>query len=97
VQQATIERAFDLLLNGKKVVLELILYEDPPGPLLRYEDALVAGKFPTSRRFFVRVLRRFFAGPTAAAEPMTRASRNYVPMPSISFASWRRGASTRIG
>jgi hypothetical protein len=37
-----IERVLEVLSGGKNVVLEFILYEDPPRPLLRYHEALAA-------------------------------------------------------
>ncbi len=40
VQQQVITRLFEVLSSGKRVVLEFILYEDPPRPLLRYQQAL---------------------------------------------------------
>ena len=42
VQQQVLRRVFDVLSDGRKAVLELILYEDPPRPLLRYQAALTA-------------------------------------------------------
>ena len=42
VQQQMLGRVFDVLSDGRKAVLEFILYEDPPRPLLRYQAALTA-------------------------------------------------------
>lgn len=40
VQREVIERMSDVVAHGQRVALELILYEDPPRPLLRYQGAL---------------------------------------------------------
>jgi hypothetical protein len=43
----------DLVTRKKNVVLEFILYEDPPQPLLNYQNALASGDIP----FTTRILR----------------------------------------
>jgi len=53
VQQQALDRAFASLSQGSHVVLEFILYEDPPRPLLRYRDAFVEANV----RVITRVLR----------------------------------------
>lgn len=53
VQGKVLERVFEMLSHGQRAVLEFILYEDPPRPLLRYRDALVADGIP----FTTRILR----------------------------------------
>jgi len=53
VEQQVITRLFDVLSLGKRVVLEFILYEDPPRPLLRYQHVLAARGIG----FITRVLR----------------------------------------
>lgn len=52
VQQQVSEQLLRLL-GSKKVVLEFILYEDPPLPLLRYQELLAGNNIP----FMTRVLR----------------------------------------
>ena len=42
MQQQMLGRVFDVLSDGRKAVLEFILYEHPPRPLLRYQAALTA-------------------------------------------------------
>ena len=42
VQPQVIQRVFEVLATNENAVLEFILYEDPPRPLLRYQQALAA-------------------------------------------------------
>ena len=53
VQDEVVQRVVELVTRKKNVVLEFILYEDPPHPLLNYQNAL------TSRdiSFTTRILR----------------------------------------
>lgn len=53
VQQQVIEQMSGVVSGGRRAVLEFILYEDPPRPLLRYSDALTAAGVP----FATRILR----------------------------------------
>ena len=53
VQAQTLARVFDLAARQKNVVLEFILYEDPPRPLLAYRDALAATEIDVT----IRILR----------------------------------------
>jgi predicted kinase len=53
VQVQVLDRVIAMLANNKKVVLEFILYEDPPKPLLKYQEGLKAHGIP----FTTKVLR----------------------------------------
>jgi adenylate kinase family enzyme len=53
VQRDVLERMLTLVGEGRKVVLEFILYEMPPRPLLAYQDALRSRHIP----FETRLLR----------------------------------------
>nr|UXE46197.1 hypothetical protein Hi04_10k_c5981_00016 [uncultured bacterium] len=53
VQDEVVRRVIDLVASTKNVVLEFILYEDPPRPLLNYQRALSASGIP----FTTRILR----------------------------------------
>jgi adenylate kinase family enzyme len=53
VQNQVLERMLSLLGEGRKVVLEFILYETPPRPLLNYQSALRSRLIP----FETRLLR----------------------------------------
>lgn len=53
VQQQVIGQIHELVAGGRRAVLEFILYEDPPQPLLRYSDALDGAGIP----FVTRILR----------------------------------------
>ena len=53
VQDEVVRRLIDLATRKKNVVLEFILYEDPPHPLLNYQNALRSKGVP----FTSRVLR----------------------------------------
>ena len=53
VQDEVVRRVIDLVTRGKNVVLEFILYEDPPRPLLNYQSALTLRNI----QFDTRVLR----------------------------------------
>ena len=50
VQDEVVRRVLDLTLSGKNVVLEFILYEDPPHPLLNYQNALASRHIPVTTR-----------------------------------------------
>jgi len=50
VQDEVVRRVLDLLGSGKNVVLEFILYEDPPHPLLNYQMAFSARHIPVVTR-----------------------------------------------
>jgi len=52
VQDEVIRSIGELLTQGKSVVLEFILYQDPPQPLLNYQQALKSLEVP----FAIRVL-----------------------------------------
>lgn len=52
VQARTIELVIDALNNRKNVVLEFIVYHQPPTPILVYQNALKARRIP----FITRVL-----------------------------------------
>jgi adenylate kinase family enzyme len=53
VQVEVVRLVIDLVTRKKNVVLEFILYEDPPQPLLNYQNALASGDIP----FTTRILR----------------------------------------
>ena len=53
VQQRVVDQLVRLVSGGGRAVLELILYEDPPRPLLRYRAALASAGIP----FATRILR----------------------------------------
>ncbi len=53
VQQQVIEQVLEVVSSNKNVVLEFTLYEDPPRPLLRYQDALGGDNI----RLVTRILR----------------------------------------
>lgn len=53
VQAQVVELMRELIASGNRVALEFILYEDPPRPLLRYQDALT----DAGVTFATRVLR----------------------------------------
>jgi hypothetical protein len=53
VQQQVVDRLLALVADGQRAVLELILYEDPPRPLQRYQAALTEAGTP----FATRILR----------------------------------------
>jgi len=53
VQDQVVWCVIDLVTRNKNVVLEFILYEDPPRPLLNYQSALELRNIP----FVTRVLR----------------------------------------
>jgi adenylate kinase family enzyme len=53
VQGEVVRRVTGLVTTGKNVVLEFILYEDPPRPLLKYQKALTSRDIP----FTTRILR----------------------------------------
>jgi adenylate kinase family enzyme len=52
-QAMTVEHLERAIRNGKRVVLEFILYEDPPRPLLNYQQILTEKNIP----FMTRILR----------------------------------------
>jgi adenylate kinase family enzyme len=53
VQEEVVRRVIELVARKKNVVVEFILYEDPPHPLLNYRDALTSQGIP----FTTRILR----------------------------------------
>ncbi len=53
VQEEVVRRVIELVTIKKNVVLEFILYEDPPRPLLNYQNALRLRDIP----FTTRILR----------------------------------------
>lgn len=53
VQDEVVRRIVELVARKKNVVLEFILYEDPPHPLLNYRSALTSRGIP----FTTRILR----------------------------------------
>ena len=53
VQEEVVRRVVDLVTRRKNVVLEFILYEDPPRPLMNYQSALTSRDIP----FTTRILR----------------------------------------
>jgi adenylate kinase family enzyme len=53
VHERVVAQVHELVGGGRSVALELILYEDPPRPLLRYQAALGAARIP----FTTRILR----------------------------------------
>jgi adenylate kinase family enzyme len=53
VQNEVMRRVIDLATGRKNVVLEFILYEDPPHPLLNYQSVLASHDIP----FTSRILR----------------------------------------
>jgi adenylate kinase family enzyme len=53
VQARVVDQLVGLVRSGRRAVLELIIYEDPPRPLLRYQDALTGEGIP----FATRILR----------------------------------------
>ena len=53
VQDEVARRVIDLVTRKKNVVLEFILYEDPPHPLLNYQNALRLRDIP----FTTKILR----------------------------------------
>lgn len=53
VQEEVVRRVVDLVTRRKNVVLEFILYEDPPRPLMNYQSALTSRDIP----FNTRILR----------------------------------------
>lgn len=53
VQDEVVRRVIELVAGKKNVVLEFILYEDPPRPLLNYQNALTLRGIP----FTTRILR----------------------------------------
>jgi adenylate kinase family enzyme len=53
VQDKVVRQVIDLVDRKKNVVLEFILYEDPPRPLLNYQTALTSRDIP----FTTRILR----------------------------------------
>ena len=53
VQSEVVERVLGLVTRRKNVVLEFILYEDPPHPLLNYQRVLASHDIP----FTTRILR----------------------------------------
>jgi len=53
VQNQVLRQILDLVAEEKNVVLEFILYEDPPHPLLNYQNALTSWSIP----FTTRILR----------------------------------------
>jgi adenylate kinase family enzyme len=53
VQEEVIRRVVDLVTRRKNVVLEFILYEDPPRPLMKYQSALASRDIS----FTTRILR----------------------------------------
>jgi len=53
VQDKVVRRVIELLARKKNVLLEFILYEDPPHPLLSYRSALTSRGIP----FTTRILR----------------------------------------
>jgi adenylate kinase family enzyme len=53
VQSEVLRRVIATLADHKKVVLEFILYEDPPHPLLSYQKALTVADIP----FTTKILR----------------------------------------
>ena len=53
VQDEVVRRVIELVTRKKNVVLEFILYEDPPHPLLNYRSALTSRGIP----FVTRILR----------------------------------------
>ena len=42
VQERVLGHVLELVGAGRRVVLELVLYEDPPRPVLRYQEGLAA-------------------------------------------------------
>jgi len=50
VQQRVAERVAEIVSSNKNVVLEFILYEDPPRPLVCYQEALGARDVPVITR-----------------------------------------------
>jgi adenylate kinase family enzyme len=81
VQDEVVRQVIELVARKKSVVLEFILYEDPPHPLLNYQNAL------TSRdiRFTTRIL-----SPSAdeVLRRMKKAGERGTPM-------WRNAALKR--
>jgi len=53
VQDEVVRLVIDLVTGKRNVVLEFILYEDPPQPLLNYQNALSSRDIP----FTTRILR----------------------------------------
>jgi hypothetical protein len=53
VQDEVVRRVVELVDRKKNVVLEFILYQDPPHPLLNYRNALTSRGIP----FTTRILR----------------------------------------
>lgn len=53
VQNEVERRVIELVMSKKNVVLEFILYEDPPHPLLNYQNVLASRDIP----FTTRILR----------------------------------------
>ena len=53
VQDEVVRRVIELVAGKKSVVLEFILYQDPPYPLLNYQNALTSRAIP----FTTRILR----------------------------------------
>jgi adenylate kinase family enzyme len=53
VQDEVVRQVIGLVAGKKNVVLEFILYEDPPRPLLNYQNALTSQGIP----FTTRILR----------------------------------------
>jgi len=50
VQDEVVRRVIELVARKKNVVLEFILYEDPPRPLLNYQNALRLREIPSTTR-----------------------------------------------
>ena len=50
VQREVVRRVLDLVTRERNVVLEFILYEDPPYPLLNYHTALTSRDIPLTTR-----------------------------------------------
>jgi adenylate kinase family enzyme len=65
VQEEVVRRVVDLVMTRKNVVLEFILYEDPPRPLMNYQSALTSRDIPFTTRILRpsadEVLRRMIA------------------------------------
>jgi len=55
VQEEVVRRVVDLVTRRKNVVLEFILYEDPPRPLMNYQSALHRGTFRLLLEFCVHL------------------------------------------
>ena len=53
VQAEVVRRVIELVVGKRNVVLEFILYEDPPHPLLNYQNALTSRGIP----FTTQILR----------------------------------------